>query len=549
VDGHDDEKAQVITALGEIAGWLKAYEERKQAEEDMRKLRGLVDSAKAELQTASALESALYKAASQQLVKTISICDQAIAMSVSGQSADRLRDEAQLTKAEAALEFTDRAMAGGHYDVADLMLNTASGTGKLAQRVSTTRGVLDKKIEQQSRFIRLLTDARSAVASKEWVLAQSNITAAMKEAETSEFATEQDRFELVRMLQLARLEELRLKDIRARSAEELTRVHGEYEELIPALTDTDYNTRALTYRDEVASRLGLALYTEGNDAQDDRVRGELYTEALKYLTDAGRIADVRVKLQEIKVRIATSQESDRQVLLPRGSFVLGSNREGDNNAQHMLEHREFVFVDKYLVTNEEFKAFVDAGGYTEPAHWPAEALPYLSLFVDRSGAAGPADWNKGFDASLAKYPVTGISWFEASAYAKWAGMRLATADEWEIAAGAPRTDDVAQAGDYSFGARENGPQVGVSAAREVGTTEWDASPIGVRDLGTNVAEWTADLTEAGAIVKGAEPGLRPELFFRYARRSKHSLAEAMERSSGRGFRCAKDLNLSEDGDD
>ena len=83
------------------------------------------------------------------------------------------------------------------------------------------------------------------------------------------------------------------------------------------------------------------------------------------------------------------------------------------------------------------------------------------------------------------------------------------------------------------------------------STEWDRSVLGVRDLGSNVAEWTGDHDERAATVKGAEPGLRPELFFRYARRTKNSVAQLLDRSPGRGFRCAQKFTLSsekEDGD-
>ena len=270
-----------------------------------------------------------------------------------------------------------------------------------------------------------------------------------------------------------------------------------------------------------------------------------------FVKDKAKVADIHSQLTDIKLRVAMAQVSDELVLLPRGAFVVGSNRDGDNNPQRVLELQEFVFVDKYLVTNEQFKQFVDAGGYEDPKYWDEAALPYLSLFTDTTGGHSPAAWaDGGFDASLAKYPVTGISWHEAAAYAKWAGKRLPTADEWELAAGAPRTDDTSEIGAYPFGSRADGPQNGVATAREVGTTEWDRSSLGVRDLGSNVAEWTADAADATrAIVKGAEPGMRPELFFRYARRAKNSVAQMMDRSTGRGFRCAKELKLSKDGSD
>jgi formylglycine-generating enzyme required for sulfatase activity len=317
------------------------------------------------------------------------------------------------------------------------------------------------------------------------------------------------------MLQLAKLEELRQRDTLAKSAEELELVYGDYKVLLPALTDPDYSARARGYIDELGRRLGDALYAEALESEDDRVKGELLTRALAFITDKSIISNIRTRLQEIKVRLATTQESDRQVLLPRASFLLGSNRESDNNPQHMVEHTDFVFVDKYLVTNEEYRQFVDAGGYDNTSLWSSEVLPWLSLFVDSTGKPGPANWaDGGFDVSLAKYPVTGISWHEASAYAKWAGMRLPTADEWEIAAGAPRTDD-SGVGDYPFGARETGPVSGVTSAREVGTTEWDGSVTGVRDLGSNVCfsatpaaprtawrrQWTAAAAAASAARK------------------------------------------------
>jgi formylglycine-generating enzyme required for sulfatase activity/tRNA A-37 threonylcarbamoyl transferase component Bud32 len=545
--GRDEDKAKVVQALGEISGWLKDFEDRRQAEDELTKLRGLVADAGKEHKAAAGLKPEQYSEASQKLVQVISLCDQAIAVNVGGAAGDRLRGDALDIKAQAALDFALRAMEGGHYDVADLMLNTARGTGRLPEKLNAARTVLDKKIEEQSRFTRLLVGARQRIAERSWVLAQSDIQAALKEAETSEYATDKDRAELLRMLQLARLEELRTKDQRARTSEELSRVLDGYDALLPELSDPDYNTRALTYQDEIIARLGAALYNEGLGSEDDRVKGELLERALEFTRDKAIVADINAQLTDIKLRVALKQVSEELVLLPRGSFVVGSNREGDNNPQRVHALNGFVFIDRYLVTNELYKQFIDAGAYGNSELWPEEVVPYLSLFVDATGAPGPASWSKGgFDPSLAKHPVTGLSWFEAAAYAKWAGKRLPTPEEWEVAGGAPRTDDAGENGDYPFGARENGPADGVSEPREVGTTEWDRSVLGVRDLGSNVAEWTAERADNRVTVKGAEPGLRPELFFRYARRTKHSVAQLLDRSTGRGFRCAQDFKLNED---
>ena len=547
VEGADEEKAEALKAINEIDNWLNDFEERKQREVDLRKQRSLVANAEKSLNTAGILDATRYDEASDNLSQAIRLADQAIAINVSGESGNALRSKAFNIKAQAALAFAKRAMDTNRYDVADLMLDTASGTGRLAQEVSETRTILDKKIEEQSRFTRLLTAARNAIAEESWGLAQSEIQAALKEAETSEYATDKDRSDLRRMLQLAKLEELYLTDSRASTSEQLTEVFNSYEALLPQLKDPDFNSRALTYRDDVRRRLGLALYNEGKEAEDNRVKGELLERALEYITDKAVIAEIRSTLTDIKLAVAMEDVAEGLVLLPRGSFVLGSNREGDNNPQRTVDHQDFVFVDRYLVTNEQFKAFVEDGGYETPELWHDDAKPYLSLFVDSTGQPGPAAWAEGsFDDSLANYPVSGVSWYEADAFARWSGKRLATSNEWEIAAGAPKAGETGEAGDYPFGPREAGPQEGVGAAREVGTTEWDHSPLGVRDMGSNVAEWTSDLYGNRAVVKGAEPGLRPELFFRYARRAKNSVAQLLDRSYGRGFRCANDFKLGDD---
>ncbi|MBZ0136165.1 MAG: protein kinase [Planctomycetes bacterium] len=547
VDGADDEKAEALKAINEIDNWLDDFEQRKNTAEDLKKLRALVTSADTALKAAQALDASKYSEATHNLNQTITLADQAIAINVSGNAGDKLRADALTIKAQAALRFAIRAMDTNRYDVAELMLNTAAGTGRLAPEIDDTRTILNKKVEEQSRFNRLLSGARNAVAEEAWGLAQSEILAALKEAETSEYATDKDRAELTRMLQLAKLEELHLTDTRATTSEQLTEVYNGYVEMLPTLTDPDFKSRALAYRDDARRRLGLALYNEGTEAEDNRVKGELLERALEYITDKAVIAEIRADLTTIKLSIATESVSEQLVLLPLGSFIVGSNREGDSNPQRTVDHQSFVFMDRYLVTNEQFKAFIDDGGYTKEKLWHADARPYLSLFKDSTGQPGPAAWAEGgYDTSLAKHPVAGVSWYEADAFARWSGRRLPGADEWEIAAGAPRQGGLAETRDYPFGAREDGPVSGVSEPREVGTTEWDHSPLGVRDLGNNVAEWTGDIRDNHAVVKGAEPGLRPELFFRYARRAKNSVAQLLDRSYGRGFRCANDFKLSED---
>jgi formylglycine-generating enzyme required for sulfatase activity len=102
-------------------------------------------------------------------------------------------------------------------------------------------------------------------------------------------------------------------------------------------------------------------------------------------------------------------------------------------------------IDKYEVTNEQFKEFVDADGYGTERYWQklkfikdgrtlnwAEAV---SNFRDSTGQPGPATWEEGtYPDGQGKHPVSGVSWFEAVAYARFAGKSLPTLYHWEHAA-------------------------------------------------------------------------------------------------------------------
>ncbi len=86
------------------------------------------------------------------------------------------------------------------------------------------------------------------------------------------------------------------------------------------------------------------------------------------------------------------------------------------------------FLDRYAVSNRQFRKFVQAGGYDSLEIWPQEVWPSVSRFTDRKGRPGPRDWEDGkFPAGLADHPVVGICWYEALAFARWVGKRLPTA--------------------------------------------------------------------------------------------------------------------------
>ncbi|MHC4117727.1 MAG: protein kinase domain-containing protein [Planctomycetota bacterium] len=103
-------------------------------------------------------------------------------------------------------------------------------------------------------------------------------------------------------------------------------------------------------------------------------------------------------------------------------------------------------IDKYEVTNRQFKAFVDSGGYQEPRYWrekfvkDGKTLAFseaVEQFRDQGDDFGPATWCDGtYPRDQADYPVGGISWYEAAAYACFRGKHLPTIFHWFLASGA-----------------------------------------------------------------------------------------------------------------
>ena len=106
---------------------------------------------------------------------------------------------------------------------------------------------------------------------------------------------------------------------------------------------------------------------------------------------------------------------------------------------------EFL-IDRYEVSNHQFQVFVDAGGYENPKFW--EDLEFsrdgdkvlawedaMNHFRDATGRPGPATWRNGsFPPGRQEHPVCGVSWFEAAAFARFAGKSLPTIHHWQWAA-------------------------------------------------------------------------------------------------------------------
>jgi eukaryotic-like serine/threonine-protein kinase len=163
-------------------------------------------------------------------------------------------------------------------------------------------------------------------------------------------------------------------------------------------------------------------------------------------------------------------------------------------ASDPLDLADFL-MDKLEVTNREYKAFVDAGGYTDQRWWdstivrdgrPIAWREAMARFTDESGLPGPAGWiGSAPKPGTEDLPVGGVSWYEARAYARFVGKSLPTVLEWNAAAIPDAARWVVPHGRYEA----DGPVRGGAAG--------GVSPRGIYDLAGNVREWTANEREPG----------------------------------------------------
>ena len=151
-------------------------------------------------------------------------------------------------------------------------------------------------------------------------------------------------------------------------------------------------------------------------------------------------------------------------------------------------------MDRFEVTNAEFQRFVDSSGYRRRDLWEypfvkdGRALSWsdaMALMTDRTGRRGPATWEAGsFPAHQENHPVAGVSWYEAAAYAKFAGKSLPTVAHWNHAASVRNSAWIVPRSNFSG-----------QGTVPVGTTR-AISAYGTFDMAGNVREWC--LNSAGA---------------------------------------------------
>lgn len=157
---------------------------------------------------------------------------------------------------------------------------------------------------------------------------------------------------------------------------------------------------------------------------------------------------------------------------------------------------ESIHIDRTAVTNADFLRFVTAGGYSNADLWPSEVLSTVLQFTDQTNRPGPRYWNNGQPPQdRLTHPVVGICWYEANAYAIWAGKRLPTSAEWQRAGTWGRSQgDLGREPRYPWGdaydpSKTNTWTANRSETAPVNSFPEGDTPNGVRQLVGNVWEW------------------------------------------------------------
>lgn len=218
------------------------------------------------------------------------------------------------------------------------------------------------------------------------------------------------------------------------------------------------------------------------------------------------------------------------VLVPPTPLVFGTTI--SELPDFRLGAMPYFVVDRHEVTNREFKAFIEAGGYRKQAYWKepfrdgTEILAFeraIARFVDSSGRPGPATWVGGtYEEGKADFPVSGVSWYEAAAYSEFAGKKLLTLHHWY------RLADL-RISMFAWPLSNIG---GRQIAR-VGQYAHDAH-FGAFDVIGNVKEWIQN--EAGDGKRYILGGAASEIPYQSTASDARS---SWDRSPSHGFRCAR----------
>jgi len=184
------------------------------------------------------------------------------------------------------------------------------------------------------------------------------------------------------------------------------------------------------------------------------------------------------------------RDGSPMVLVPAGPFRMGAPMNDFLAEDHEKPERTVIlsayWIDVYPVINARFALFLAAGGYVQERWWSPEGWEWkCGHNIDK-----PLQWQEaGWDGP--EQPIAGVSWYEAEAYARWAGRRLPTDAEWEKAARGTDGQRYPWGNEWPNSNRANFNLM-VGRTTPVGLFPEGKSPFGCFDMAGNVNNWTSD---------------------------------------------------------
>lgn len=283
---------------------------------------------------------------------------------------------------------------------------------------------------------------------------------------------------------------------------------------LPLLTRSETLTYMQNIFERLAERLDDGMATEQDSFiyQFGIFHEDMHTEAFLWARQTLAYATPALSLAADVLAERSAGPYPGWVEVPGGKFLMGASRDApflfDNEKwAHPVDVAPFE-IARAAVTNQEFQVFVDDGGYSDESFWSVEGREWRHE-ADATHPVywlpdGPGKWQlRRFDQTIPlppNEPVMHVNWFEAAAYCHWAGLRLPTEAEWELAALGDANADGTLATTkrrYPWG---NAPPTASLAnldGRALGPVDVAAmaagdSAFGCRQMLGNVWEWTAD---------------------------------------------------------
>jgi gamma-glutamyl hercynylcysteine S-oxide synthase len=294
--------------------------------------------------------------------------------------------------------------------------------------------------------------------------------------------------------------------------------------------------------------------------------GTIDTPLVKQMLDQGRVAlllrpQIASSLSARDLEAAQIVLDDMMAIVPQGPVAMRArcydllDEEVAPLAQRLVKVEGF-FLDRYAVSNRDYQQFVDDGGYEQMSLWEESIWPAVLSFVDATGQPGPRFWQHGnCPAGKEDHPVVGVCWYEACAFARWAGKRLPTDAEWVKAGSWPVFAENGKPVQrrFPFGDAMDRRKVNIWGSGHSGTVPVyglpeSASVNGVQQLVGNVWEWTSSAfgawepsslkIETSMPLKSVRGGAFDSYFDTQANCQFQSGENPLARRHNIGFRCA-----------